>query len=251
MQGIYKKIAQKLIKMRLQPIRVFCFHQTSEQYVEGLYCNPDWIPTDFLKKHIEQLFAEGYQFISLEEAHKHIQNDIVRIRKYAVITADDGMLCQTALLPWFEERNIPITFFIDLETLDGKTCTMPVMNYLKIEDAEEEAKIAKQLYLTKEQLMQLSSPMLTIGMHGVKHEPVHRLNRTEFQSQVQLCKQALSKHPSYIAYYAYPYGAHTNENNEVLESEGIIPVYADGEMNYNDGNVIHREILESIFKRCQ
>lgn len=238
------------MKMRLQPIRVFCFHQTSEQYVEGLYCKPDWIPTDFLKKYIEQLLADGYQFISLEEAHKHIQNDIVRIKKYAVITADDGMLCQMALLPWLEEKNIPITLFIDLETLDGKTCTQPVKKYLKIAEVEE-AKIAKQLYLTKEQLMQLSSPMLTIGMHGAKHEPVHQLKKAEFQAQVQICKQTISKHPSYIAYYAYPYGTHTNENNEVLCDEGIVPVYADGQRNYNDGNVIHREILEAIYKSCQ
>lgn len=250
MNSFFQHIKRILTRLRLQPIRVFCFHQISEQYEEGVYCKPDWIPVGFLKNHIERLQKEGYEFISLAEAHKHITKDIFRFEKYAVLTADDGLKCQLALLPWFEERNIPITLFIDLETLDGKTCTVPVKNFLDISNAEEEQKHAKQLYLTLKQLENLSSPMLSIGMHGIMHEKVNSMNAEEFAELICTCKQALSKHSDYIPFFAYPYGAHSSVTDKVLYQEKIVPVLADGCMNYNDSKVIHREILERIYQ-CQ
>ena len=238
------------MRLRLQPIRVFCFHQVSEQYEEGVYCKPDWIPLAFLKSFVMQLQSEGCEFISLTEAYDKITNDKFRHRKYVALTADDGLLCQTDLLPWLEERHIPITLFVDLETLDGKTCTVPVKNFLKITDPLEEQMHAEQLYLTLNQVEKLASPILSIGMHGIKHEKVHGLSKEEFSEQVTSCEQVLSKHPAFIPYFAYPYGAHSSATDNVLYAKKMVPVLADGCVNYNDSNVIHREILEHIYQ-CQ
>ena len=73
------------MKLRMQPIRVFCFHHVSAVYNPDVYCKPDWIPLDFLKNYLEQLQAEGYKFISLAEAQTKISNDKFRIGKYAVL----------------------------------------------------------------------------------------------------------------------------------------------------------------------
>ena len=234
-------------KCRLQPIRVFCFHQTSERYEEGVYCKPDWIPTAFLKEYLEQLQVKGYIFISLSEAQKHINKDIFRFKRYAVLTADDGLLCQAELLPWLEERHIPITLFIDLETLDGMTCTMPVKDFLNITDKIEEQKHAEQLYLTLKHLENLSSPMLSIGMHGVKHEKMYEMTAEEFTEQINTCKQVLSQYSSFIPFFAYPYGTHSSITNKVLCQKKIVSVWADGKQNYDEKDVIHREILEYIY----
>ena len=243
------KIQRRWMKLRLQPIRVFCFHQVSETFDPNVYCKPDWIPLDFLKEFVLRLQKEGYEFISLEEAHRHISEDFFRGKKYAVLTADDGLKCQAEIIPWLEERNIPITLFVDLETLDGQTCTMPVKNYFQITNIEEEKMHSSKLFLTSEQLSVLNYTALSIGMHGLKHDSVQSMNEIDFAEQVEKCQQELAKMTlNRIPFFAYPYGAHSHRNDAKLIKMGIVPVLADGKVNYNDSAVIHREILEYIYK---
>ena len=138
LKELWKKIQRRLLKFRLQPIRVFCFHQVSETFDPNVYCKPDWISMDFLKSFIKKLQNEGYEFISLEVAYNHIKNDKIRLKKYAVLTADDGLKCQLELLPWLEEHRVPITLFVNTETLDGKTCNVQIKNYFHATTQEEE-----------------------------------------------------------------------------------------------------------------
>ncbi len=250
MKELWNKIRRKLIKLRLQPIRVFCFHQVSETFDSNVYCKPDWIPLSFLRDYVQRLRFEGYEFISLLDAYQHIKNDMFRTHKYAVLTADDGLLSHVDLLPWLERQDIPLTMFINIKNMDGKTCGKPVMNYFRITTKEAEIQHASQLYCTKEQIFGLSSPILSIGMHGVTHDSVTGLSNEEFAKQLQICYKALNNHHAYIPFFAYPYGTHNRHTNEIVKRQGFVPVLADGEMNYNDSKVIHREILEYLYK-CQ
>ena len=236
------------MKLRLQPIRVFCFHQTSEQYDEGVYCKPDWVPLLFVQNLIQQLKDKGYKFISLAEAYKHIQNDMIRRKKYAVLTADDGFRCQLNLVPWLKERNIPITLFVNLDTLDGETCGLEVKKYFNITDKQTEKAHAHELYITADELKSHLS-MVSIGMHGVTHEVIYNYTDTEFKNVVDTSVNALKAYPNYVPFYAYTYGKRTAKSDDILREKNIIPVYADGQCNYNDSTVIHREVLEYIFKQ--
>lgn len=236
------------MKLRLQPIRVFCFHQISETYDSDVYCKPDWIPLSFLKDYMKQLQSEGYVFITLAEAFQHIQNDLVRTRKYAVLTADDGLLCHLDLFPWLEEQCIPLTMFVNIKNLDGRTCGWPVMNYFKIVNKHDEIRYASKLYCTTEQLFTLSSSIVSIGMHGVTHDPVTKLLDNEFAEQLKICQDTLSCHKAYIPYFAYPYGTHNPNTDKVLWGRNIVPVLADGGVNYNDSRYIHRESIDEIYK---
>lgn len=246
---IWAKICRKWMKIRLQPIRVFCFHQTSETYDPNVYCKPDWIPLDFLKNYIKQLQAEGYEFISLEEAHRHIKRDVVRGKKYAVLTADDGLKCQLELVPWLEERHIPIALFVNLEILDGETCGCVVKKYFKIKDKKTEIKHAKALYLTNNDIKHLPA-LVSIGMHGITHDEVTEMTEEEFEKMVHICVGKLCNNSQYIPFYAYTYGRHSHHTDDELTKLHIIPVLADGGVNYTDSKVIHREIFEYIYK-CQ
>lgn len=246
---LIEKIRRRWMKLRLQPIRVFCFHQTSETYDPAVYCKPDWIPLDFLKNYVMQLQAVGYKFISLTEAQAKIANDKFRIGKYAVLTADDGFKCHLALVPWLEKRHIPITLFVNLETLDGETCSCVVKKYFDIQDKKTEIKHAKELYFTHDDMKHLS-PLVSIGMHGVNHDEVNQLSAEEFEGIVSTCVKALGEHPNYIPFYAYTYGKHSQRTQSVLRQAHIVPIYADGKMNYNTPTEIHREPLEYIYK-CQ
>ena len=245
MYEVLNKIKRKWMNLRMQPIRVFCFHHVSAVYDPDVYCKPDWIPLDFLKNYLEQLQAEGYKFISLAEAQTKIANDKFRIGKYAVLTADDGLKCQLALVPWLEERHIPITLFVNLETLDGETCGVEVKKYFNIKDRQTEKSHARELYLTGDDLNTLS-PMVSIGMHGVTHDSIDQYTDEEFAHKVETCVNALKEYPNYVPFYAYTYGIRTAKSNDILRSRSVIPVYADGQYN-NNSSVIHREVMEYIY----
>lgn len=246
---IITKIRRKWTKLRLQPIRVFCFHQVSDKYDPEVYCKPDWIPSDFLKSYIEQLRAEGYEFISLAEAQAKMAKDKFRISKYAVLTADDGLRCQLELLPWLEEQRIPITLFVNIETLDGDTCGCVVKKYFAIKDRVTELKHAKKLYFTKDDIEHLPA-IVSIGMHGITHDEVTAMPLEKFESMIRTCESALGTNSQYIPFYAYTYGMHNNRTDEELRKLHVTSVLADGGVNYDESNVIHREILEYIYK-CQ
>ena len=101
------------MKLRLQPIRVYCFHHVSDAYDTSYMWEEDWLNTDALKTFILGLQQNGYTFISLSEAHAKLTNDIYRNRKYAVLTADDGFKTLLNIVPWLIEQQIPITLFMN------------------------------------------------------------------------------------------------------------------------------------------
>ena len=244
----FDSVHRKLLHLRLQPIRVFCFHQVSETFDPNVYCKPDWISMDFFKSFIKKLQNEGYEFISLEAAYNHIKNDKIRLKKYAVLTADDGLKCQLELLPWLEEHRVPITLFVNTETLDGKTCNVQIKNYFHATTQEEESEHAKALYFTKGELFSVRSRFLFVGLHGVTHDVVYTFSIERFVDQYQKCKSILSSHPNYVPFYAYPHGVHNSKYDDKLLQNGSIPVLADGEKNFNDERFIHREIIEKFFQ---
>ena len=83
-------IQRKWMKLRLQPIRVFCLHHVCEQFDADVMHPCDWIALDEFKKQIYELRNQGYQFISLTAAYEHLKKDSFRYKKYAVLTFDDG-----------------------------------------------------------------------------------------------------------------------------------------------------------------
>ena len=101
------------MKLRLQPIRVFCFHQVSDEYAPLTMWEEDWTQTELFKRNIQNLKERGYTFISLPEAYFKLKNDSFRREKYAVLTADDGFKSMLNILPWLIEQRIPVTLFVN------------------------------------------------------------------------------------------------------------------------------------------
>lgn len=237
------KFRNKILHMRLQPIRVFCFHQVSEWLDKSVYAEPDWMALSALKSKIQSLRADGYNFISLQEAYRHINEDRVRLRKYAVLTCDDGLKCQAALIPWLESEKIPMTMFVSAKNLDGETCGEQILEYFGISDKTKEKELAQQLYLSEKELHRLRSPFVEIGMHGYEHDDVSLMPISDFERSVDLCQNILQNHPCYVPFYAYAYGRHTTKTDEILLNTNVVPVYMDGQKNYDDASCIHRELL--------
>lgn len=240
--GILSKLRRRFLKMRLQPIRVLCFHQVSESFDPSIYCKPDWISLADFKGKINSFLQQGYKFISLEEAYHHIRRDFIRTRKYVVLTADDGLECQLDLIPWLEENNIPLTMFLNVETLTGDKCGEPMMQYFNIVSKEQEQAHAV-LYATANDIVSVQSPLLSFGLHGIDHRAATSMSYDEYKANAVECENALTNFIPTIPFYAYTYGVRTDKYDEILHTQNLIPVYMDGSVNYNDKNCIHREMI--------
>lgn len=225
--NIFAKIYRKWMKLRLQPIRVFCFHHVREMFDESSMELCDWMQMDAFKQEIIAIQKGGIQFISLSDAHAKISNDIFRFRKYAVLTADDGWASLKEILPWLEQGHIPITLFINGKYLDGKSYR---------NNPQEQ-------YLTKDELFALCSPSIEIGSHGWEHTNASKMSLEDFKQSIEQNVNILSSHPCYVPFHAYTWGNYTKDTDAYLQSRGITPLYIDRMKNYNDSSVIHRELL--------
>lgn len=223
----WNKVRGRFIKWRLQPIRVFCLHHVCEQFDAEAMHSCDWMSSDEFKSKVQAMRQNGVEFISLSKAHKHIANDRIRCKKYAVLTFDDGYASLKEILPWLFENKIPATLFINGKYLDGQSYRNS----------------PKEQYLTKEELFALTTPLVEIGSHGWEHIDANAMAIEEFVSSVQKNIELLSAHSQYIPFHAYTYGGHNHKVDTSLYEAHIIPVLVDGMKNYNKTNCIHRELL--------
>lgn len=227
MNLLIQKIKRKLIRIRLQPIRIFCFHHVCAIYDASHMYECDWMQIDEFKSKVISMLQDGVEFVSLTTAYKHICNDWFRCNKYAVLTFDDGYASLKEILPWLEKKNIPVTLFINGKYLDGKSYRENL----------------KEKYLTYEELFALSHPFIEIGSHGWEHIDACDMKLQEFKDSVNRNRMLLQTHPKYIPFYAYTYGKHILEEDEFLKAESIIPIYVSGEKNYNNCSYLDRELL--------
>lgn len=227
LSDVYRKLLNRWMKFRLQPIRVFCLHHVCMEYDAESMNRGDWMQIDEFKSKVQTMRQNGVEFISLIDAYQHICNDWFRCKKYVVLTFDDGYASLKEILPWLEEQKIPITLFINGKYLDGKSYR----------------KNPKEKYLTKEELFALTSSFIEIGSHGWEHTDASKMNEEEFRQYIDKNIFVLAQHPCYIPFHAYTWGRHNGMTDTILQSKNIIPVYIDGMKNYNNQHIIHRELL--------
>ena len=198
-----KKIQRKWMKIRLQPIRVFCLHHVCEQFDADAMCACDWMALDEFKLKINALRSQGYLFISLTAAYEHLKKDWFRRKKYAVLTFDDGYKSLK------EEQQIPATLFINGKYLDGKSYR---------ESPNEQ-------YLTYDELFSLTSPFIEIGHHGWEHTAATEMTDEELLESLQKNMEVLFAHPRYIPFWAYTWGRVTQNTDLILHKNLIVPSF--------------------------
>jgi peptidoglycan/xylan/chitin deacetylase (PgdA/CDA1 family) len=226
-EKIQGHIRGKWMKVRLQPIRVFCLHHVCKTYDGTTMYQGDWVQIDEFKQKVQRMQQDGVEFISITDAYAKLTNDKFRNHKYAVLTFDDGYASLKEILLWLEDQKIPATLFINGKYLDGKSYR----------------KNPKEKYLTKEELFALTSPLIEIGSHGWEHKRATEMTAEEFAESVKRNIDLLSGYPNYIPFWAYTFGDHSNKTDDYLHRQGLVPIYIDGMKNYNEIKVIHRELL--------
>lgn len=227
LKSFVKRLKRKLLHLRLQPVRVFLFHQVGDTY-DSCLCNPcDWTQTEQFKNNIVWL-KKHYSFISLSQAKEHITHDWLRLKHYAVLTSDDGGAALKIILPWLKEQGVPVTLFVNGKYLDG-------VSYRER---------PSECYLTEKELFELDYDGIEIGHHGWEHNDLTHLEWSRFIDSVEKNTFLLKRLPRYVPFWAYTWGRHTKDLDSYLLSQGIMPVLIDEMKNYDERDIIHRELLD-------
>lgn len=227
-----QRIKHGLLRLRLHPIRVFVFHQVSDEFEPDTMWECDWTQTDLFKQNILALMKD-YSFISLDEVRDHLTKDKLRLRNYAALTTDDGWASLHGILPWLIEKKIPVTLFLNPSCLDGQHW-----------NSRETDKL-----LTKEEverLVQDGSPLITVASHGWTHRNCKTMTMKEFVESVVRSEEVLQGMPGKTSFYAFASGRHTSDQDAFLRGKGLVPVFVDGRENYCDPVSIHRECIDGI-----
>lgn len=227
MMKLKDRIKRKWVKLRLQPIRVFCLHHVCEVFDGNSMNAVDWMSIDVFKQKVVDLQKDGFHFISLTEAYEYICNDYWRIRKYAVFTFDDGYESLKEIIPWMEGQGIPYCLFINGKYLDGSSYR----------------KFPGERYLNLDELFELNNQLVEIGSHGWEHISSSKMPQTEFENSVIKNMEVLKSHPRFVRFYAYTYGHHSQITDSFLRAHSLVPLLINGGKNYNNCKLIDRELL--------
>lgn len=230
MNTLVNIIKRKLTRLRLKPVRVFCFHHVSEVFEPDTMWECDWTQLEPFKQNIMAL-KKKYTFISLKEAYNRISNDKFRMTNYAVLTSDDGWASLKNILPWLAEEKIPVTLFLNPLYMDGK--------HSQSRDSEE--------FLTREEVANLTErydPFITIASHGWSHNDCLKMSMESFKESVLKSEDYLKPMIGKVPFYAFTFGRHTIKQLEFLNQQSLVPVLMDGMANYDDVSCIHRECID-------
>lgn len=237
------RIKRKLLKLRFQPIHVYCFHHVSDTYDASYMWECDWVNTDVLKKFIIDLQQSGYTFISLPEAHERLKTDWLRRKRYAVLTADDGFKTLLNIVPWLIEQHIPITLFVNPKYILEDGIGENVQERL---DAENGTASNEEIYLKKSDLDAIQSPLVTIAYHGYEHLDEWKMNERAFVQNVEQCGRLLPLLSlDVIPFYARTYGRSRKEYDTILKAHKLTSVHVSDGVNYNNPTRIDRELISN------
>lgn len=245
MRELVTSLKNRWKRLRCQPIQVYVFHHVSEVRNPLIAAESDWTQTEQFKRNIIQL-QKGCSFISLEEAWRKLNHDRFRFHKYAVLTADDGYRSVLDILPWLEQQGVPITLFVNTKYLDkrswGKVNEDVARKYKP--DVNMFSEVCPDLFLSKEELFALDSPLISVGLHGHEHLDATKLSNAAFHDNLETCKNMLSSHKRFVPFYAYTWGRHNIVTDRIVREKNLVPVLVNGMKNDDNSDHINRFCID-------
>ena len=190
----------------------------------------DWTQIGDFKQNILKL-KKKYTFISLVNATERLRKDRIRLKDYAVLTADDGWASLNNILPWLAEQSIPVTLFLNPSCLDGKHWQSRETD--KLLTKRDVDSLVNQYY-----------PFISVASHGWTHQDCTKMTDEEFADSVNKSAAILKGFSTYIPYFAFASGRYTSWQIEFLQNNALTPVLVDGMNNESNPTVIHRECID-------
>lgn len=244
MTRLITKIVRKIKHFFVKPIEIFVFHKVSDMYDSNYGGIEDWTNTEVFKKNIKYL-QQCYEFISLDTAVVRLKNDRFRWKNYAVLTTDDGYRMNLDILSWLNENHIPTTVFLSTQYLDGQSYDHWFDEVWKSKTTEEINQLLEGMYIHYDDLSLLDKDNISVALHGYGHDLVAQMQEDAFRAYVKTAEAQLDDKIKLSPYYAYTWGKHSRITDSVLNELGLIPLYCDGNTNYQFDGVLHRKSIDN------
>lgn len=208
-----------------------CFHAPSKEFFESC---------------IVWLSKNGFQFISVKQLEKIINEEMPFPKGAVVITIDDGWQSNLDnIVPVADKYKVPVEIFVSTEMVEKgigfwwsyilKAQKMGLakkpIEFFKNIDNEERLKILEATKsqitiereaLTIDQVEEIcKNPFVGIGSHSVSHPILPRCTNQDSMQEISQSKQLLEKWTNKdIKYFAYPNGDYSNREISFLKRFG-------------------------------
>ena len=217
----------------LQPIRnyfrkkwftLILYHQINQAY---------------FKEHFEYL-SNQYNITPLSSLREHYEHGAPLPENSLFITFDDGWRSNYSLLPFIEEKEIPITIFLTTGLIGSRKIPAP-LNYFQgksiIGFTDNYPTQDERTMLTKLEIKEMSS-IIDFQTHGVNHFPSTSLSSEQFRTELLDSKIDIEKITGKTVYaFAYPYNRASDREAQIVKSCGFSLARIGGrKMNYLDTN---------------
>jgi peptidoglycan/xylan/chitin deacetylase (PgdA/CDA1 family) len=271
-----RKYYQYIGSIVYKPIPIFVFHQTGTDFNPLVDYEPIWSSMELFKQNIACI-QKKYKVISLKKANMLMTRPIL-LRRFAVITFDDGYQSSLNAIDYLIENKIPCTWFINTAYLDQKSFSivdadiylnhsterneeiidkvekskriLPENEYLQLENIIlnqiDLSSIISKKYISREKLFSYSSPHLSIGLHGHRHWDSRCLTMNTFKSNLEQNIELLKLHPCYVPYYALAFGAYTQEQTDYLIQIGLTTLLCNNDLIHTKYPLLSRYCADGV-----
>lgn len=178
-----------------RPIPVLCYHDVTPNNPEN---NELLIHPSKFKEQLQYLKDNGYFPITLDEFYGFLRENKAIPEKSVVLTFDDGYRGNyTYAYQILKDFGFAATVFVVSDFVDN------------------------DLYMTKEQLKEMSHNGFKVESHTSKHDDLSKLNEAQQIETLKKSKDNLEKIVAQpIEYVAYPFGRSNNQTRIAAEKAG-------------------------------
>ncbi|WP_372780444.1 polysaccharide deacetylase family protein [Litorivivens sp.] len=179
---------------------VLVYHHVSEETPPSTSVTPEQFAA-----HLDYLAREGFTVWPLSRILEHLEDGRKLPERTVALTFDDAYRSvYTQALPMLRSRNFPFTIFVTTDYIDGKS----------------------RLYLSWEQLREMTSQGAEIGNHSLSHPHLVRRRdgeneaqwRARVRAEIEGAQRRLREELDPVPLFAYPYGEYTVEVKNIVKS---------------------------------
>jgi peptidoglycan/xylan/chitin deacetylase (PgdA/CDA1 family) len=211
-----------------QGLPVLMYHKLSETAEDGLTIKPST-----LEKHLSYLAEKGYRTISIKQLLAWMDDHVPLPEKPVLLTFDDAFVSLLSLaVPLLAKHSSRATFFVPSGFLGATT---------KWDGTEERL-------LSAEQLKDLDSNLIEIGLHSCGHANYRHMAAEEIEADIRACVSALSGNKiNFVPAFAYPYGGRPKDR---LTYGRMIKAFRDSgiRLAFRIGNRVNRLPLKEPYE---
>lgn len=181
------------------------------------------------KNQLDFIIENGYRIVSMDNYVEALKNNNFHKHNICITFDDAYRSLEEEVIPILEERNLPATVFV------------PAGFIGKYNVWDEEISNTRLEILNEHELRKLSkNRLVTIGSHGVSHQPLSKLNSGEMRNEIVDSKNQLKEITgSEIKYFSYPFGQHKHFNSTTIQVIKEAGYEAAVSTNWNRNNSVN------------